>query len=100
MEEILEFILELIFEGSMEVSKNRKMPKYIRYPLIVIISLFFIVIIGLIFLVGILSLKENTLLGIAFILIGLLMFIMDVVKFRKTYLIKTNKRNVNYNLEV
>lgn len=92
MEYIFEFILELVLEGSIEVSKSRKIPKYIRYPLIVIISLFFIAVIGLIFLVGILSLKENIPLGVFFILIGLFMFIMSVIKFRKTYLIKTNKK--------
>ncbi len=80
--------MEYIFE----VSKSRKIPKYIRYPLIVIISVFFIAIIGLIFFIGILSLKENILLGILFILIGLFMFIMSVIKFRKTYLAKINKK--------
>lgn len=88
MESIFEYLLELVLEGSIEVSKSSKIPKYIRYPLIVMISLFFIAIIGLIFLVGVLSLKENILLGIFFILIGLFMVIMSVIKFRKTYLKK------------
>lgn len=92
MEYIFEFILELILEGSIELSKSRKIPKYIRYPLIVLILLFFISVIGLVFLAGILSLKENILLGIFIILIGLFMFIMSIVKFRKTYIIKTNKK--------
>lgn len=87
MECLFEFILELVFEGSIEVSKSNKIPKYVRYPLIVIISLFFIAVIGLIFLAGILSLKENILVGIFFILLGLFMLIMSVIKFRKTYLI-------------
>lgn len=92
MEFIFEFIFELVLEGSIEASKSSKIPKYIRYPLIVIISLFFIAIIGLVIFAGILSLKENILLGILFILIGLFMLIMSVIKFRKTYLIKTNKK--------
>ena len=91
MEYIFEFIIELVFESGIEVSKSNKLPKYIRYPLIIIISLFFIAVIGLIFLVGILSLKENILLGILLILIGLFMFIMSVIKFRKTYLTKINQ---------
>lgn len=90
MEFIFEFILELVLEGSIEASKSSKIPKYIRYPLIVIISLFFVAIIGLVIFAGILSLKENILLGILFILIGLFMLIMSVIKFRKTYL------NLNY----
>ncbi|MCI9001088.1 MAG: hypothetical protein HFJ26_09535 [Clostridia bacterium] len=91
MEYVFEFILELVFEGGIEVSKNNNIPKYIRYPLIIIISLFFIAVIGLIFFVGILSLKENMLLGICFILIGLFMLIMSVIKFRKTYFSKVDK---------
>lgn len=88
MEYIFEFILELVFESSIDASKNKKIPKYIRYPLIVIIALFFIIVIGLIFLAGILSLKENVVAGIFFILIGIFMTIMSIAKFRKTYLIK------------
>ncbi len=86
MEYLFEFILELIFDGSIEISKSVRVPKYIRYPLIALISLFFISVIGLIFFVGILSLKENILLGIFFILIGLFLFISSIIKFKKTYL--------------
>ncbi len=92
MEYIFEFLLELVLEGSIVVSKNRKIPKYIRYPIIIIISLFFIAVIGLIFLAGILSLKENKILGLLFIFIGLFMFIIGIIKFRKTYLIKINQK--------
>ena len=91
MEYIFEFILELVLEGSIEVSKSSKIPKYVRYPLIGIISLFFIAVIGLIFFTGILSLKENIILGILLILVGLLLLIMSVIKFRKIYLTKINK---------
>lgn len=93
MEYVFEFILELVLEGSIEISKNRKIPKYVRYPLIAIIALFFITVIGLILLAGILSLKKNFLLGIFFIFIGLLLFIMSVIKFKKTYLIKIKKES-------
>lgn len=88
MEYIFEFILELVIDGSIEASKSSKIPRYIRYPLIVLISLFFIAVIGVIFLAGILSFKENVFLGIFFILISLFLFIMSVIKFRKTYLRK------------
>ncbi len=88
MEYLFEFILEFVFEGSIEASKNSKIPKYIRYPLIVIIALFFITIIGLVFLAGILSLNKNIFVGIFFIVIGILMFVMGVINFRKTYLMK------------
>lgn len=93
MEYIIEFILDLVFESSVEISKS-KVPKYIRYPLIVIVTLFFIIVIGLIFLVGILSLKENIFLGIFFILVGILLLLMSIIKFKKTYL-KQVKKNID-----
>lgn len=92
MEYIIDFILDLLLGSAIEASKNSKIPKYIRYPLIVIISLFFIAVIGFIFFVGILYLKENIPFGILIILIGLFMIIMSVLKFRKTYLTTTNKK--------
>ncbi len=92
MELIIEFIFELIFEGSIEISKSNKIPKWIRYPLIVIIALFFIAIIGTILLGGVLSLKENIFIGIFLILVGLFMLIMSILKFKEIYLIKINKK--------
>lgn len=94
MEYIFEFILELIFESSVELSQSSKVPKYIRYPLIGFVVLFFIIVIGLIFWTGFLSLKENIILGIFFFAIGLLLLIMSVIKFRKTYLNKINKEKL------
>jgi len=49
MEFLIEELLNLIFEGSIEISSNKKVSKWIRYPLIVIIILFFSVIILSIF---------------------------------------------------
>ncbi len=83
--------MELALEGGIEVSKNSKIPKYIRYPLIGILSLFFIAVIGLVFFTGILSLKENILSGILLILVELYLLIMSVIRFRKAYLTKINK---------
>ena len=92
MEYIFEFILELLIECGVEANSSSKIPKYIRYSLIAIISLFFIVVIALIFFVGILSLEENMLLGIFLILIGLFMLIMSIIKFRKAYLVVTKNK--------
>lgn len=88
MEYLFEFLLELILEGSVEASKNSKVPRYVRYPLIALIVLFFVAVIGLIFLAGFISLKDNKILGLLLILLGAYMLIMSIVKFRKIYLIK------------
>lgn len=91
MEYLFEFILELALEGSIEASKSKKLPKIIRYFLILIVVLFFILVIGLIILTGVLFLEENVIGGIFFILIGLYMFIMCILKFRKIYLLKIDE---------
>lgn len=92
MEYIFEFILELILEGSIEASRSRKIPRCIRYMLVAIISLFYIFAVGLIIFAGIVSLKVSIILGIFFILLGLFIFIVCIIKFKQMYLSKTNKR--------
>lgn len=91
MECIFEFIIEFALEGSIEVCKSSRIPKYIRYPLIGILSLFFIAVIGLLLFTGILSLKDHILSGILLILVGLYLLIMSVIRFRKAYLTKMDK---------
>lgn len=92
MDDIIEFILELIFECGIEVCKNSKIPKYIRYPLIVIISLTFIAIIGIILFVIFSILKSNLIVGIILLAIILIMLVLVILKYGRTFLIKINKR--------
>lgn len=99
MEFIFEFIFELIFEGGMEVTSNRKISKWIRYPILVVLLLFFIAIIGLIMFMGIISLK-NTIIGGLFIIgLGIFMLVACIIKFRQFYLkekesIKENDKTI------
>lgn len=86
MEFLFEFILELVLDGSVEVAQDRKVPKFIRYPLIGFLALCFLAVIGLIIFAGIMVLKENIFVGVFLILLGLLLFIMSIIQFRKTYL--------------
>ena len=98
MDDIIEFILELVFEVGVEASKSKKVPKFIRYILITIISLIYIAVIGLIIFIGIAALKNNILGGTIVILLGVFLFIMSIKKFRNTYLRKMNKSDSNYDL--
>ncbi len=93
MEYLFEFILELVLEGSIEASKSKKVPKPIRYMLITLIVLFFIAVIGIIFVAGFLSLKKSLIVGIFLILIGLIMLIGSYIKFKSTYLNMKGKNN-------
>lgn len=92
MEFLLELVIELLFEGTIEISSNKKVSKWIRYPLLVILILFFAVVIFGIIIVGLYTLKENTLGGILILATGLFMLGMSIYKFRKRYLEIGNKK--------
>ena len=83
MEFIFELVFELLFEGGMEVTSNRKVSKWIRYPLLAIFTLIFGGIIFLIVFMGVSSL-ENTIIGGLFIIgLGIFMLIACIYKFRQ-----------------
>jgi len=88
MEFIIELILELLLEGSIEISSNKKVSKWIRYPLIIFIVTTFLTLILLIFYLGLSLLNDWLLAGIAFLIIGIIMFISAIIKFKKLYLEK------------
>lgn len=91
MDFIIELIFEFLFDGMLETSKSNRVPKFIRYPLIIIIIiLFFILVIGFIFIVSILSFKESIIAGILLIIIDLFLFVGSIYKFRKEYFSKNN----------
>ena len=89
MEFLFEILLELILEGTMEASQNKKVPKLVRVVLIVLISAFYLSVIGLILFIGVICWKTNKIGGLIIITIGSVIFIMAAVKFRKMYLDKT-----------
>ena len=88
MEILIEFLVDLILEGSMEISEDERMPKWLRYICLTIVTLVFgAVTIGL-FVLGIFAGKENIYLGIFFILIAFILLISGIVKFEKKYIQK------------
>ena len=91
MDLLFEAIFELILEGSFEASRSSKVPKPIRYFLIVLIALVYLLIIGFLFYMGITGLNKNLFAGIILIVFGLLFLILSIIKFRKTYLNRIKK---------
>ena len=91
MDIVFEFLVELLAEGTIEISKSKKVSKWLRYPLIALIVLFFSLVILGIFALGIIMLKENLLLSVILILLSLFMLIAGILKFRKTYMDKKKK---------
>ena len=84
---LIEAILDLLFDGSVEIAKNKKISKKIRYPLIGLVILFVSLAIGLILYIGISMLlsgeKNEQYIGIVITLLGfgfLLMIIRYTIK--------------------
>ena len=93
MELLIEFLVDLILEGSIEISEDEKMPKWIRYICLTIVTVVFgLVIIGL-FILGIYIGKENIYAGIFFIIIAFILLISAIIKFEKKYIQKRNLIN-------
>lgn len=86
MEFLFEFILELFLERSMEASSNKKLSKWIRYPLMLLVIVFFVSVIGLVFLTGILSFSTNKMFSIFILIMGILMLVGTILKFKDLYL--------------
>lgn len=95
MDFLIEIILELIFEGTIEISSNQKVSKWIRYPLIyILILLVSLIIIGILILGMYLS-KENIIISLILIISSIYLTIKVINK--KQYLEKKENKNDNHN---
>ncbi len=87
MEILLEIIFDLIVEGSVEVVKNRKVSKWIRYPIVVLIYLFIIAIIGLLTFIGFALIFKGDryakLGGILFLIFDIILIISAIKNIKK-----------------
>lgn len=88
MEFLFELVLELILEGNIDASKSKKVPKPLRYVLIVFIFLFFAGVDSLFFITGFLAIKINTLLAILMFALGMIMVVATIFKFKELYISK------------
>lgn len=86
MDELIEFILDLLLEGGIELSANKKVSKWIRYPIIAFLFLFFTIVIFGILILGILMIEESILVSFIFVTCGIAILVGSVIKFKKTYL--------------
>ena len=88
MEFIFELIAEIVSELVFEGSKNNKINKFIRYPLIALVIAFFSGGIFLIIFLGIKMWDENIVGSVFFLAIGVFMFIAAIRAFIKEYIKK------------
>lgn len=94
MDFILEIIFDLVLESSMEIAKDKKIKKWIRYPLAFLLSLFIIAVIGTIFFVGIMFILDEEinikLAGILFIVFDMILIFSAIKKIKKALNQKDN----------
>jgi len=86
MKFLIELLVELLIEGSIEISQDKRVTKFIRYPIIIFIVVFFLLIILGLIIIGIYILKDNIYIGLFFIVIGLILLFASVKKFTKKYI--------------
>lgn len=91
MDILFELLFELALAGGVEASICKKVPKPIRYLLILIIVLFYLFIIGIILYTGISILKDSILGGIIIILLDIFIFVKNIISFKSFYIEKTKK---------
>ena len=90
MEFLIELILDLLFEGALDASQSRRVPRPIRFFLIGLLTLFYVAFIGLLIFLGIVIMRQTILFGTLLIIFAVVFTVICVLKFRKLYL---NKRN-------
>lgn len=88
MEYVIEAVLDLVLGLGIEASKNKKVPKIIRWLLIGLIMFLFIGVIGMVLFAGVLVLLQDIIGGIILIAIGIIMLISAITKFKKIYIKK------------
>ena len=88
MEFFLEIVFEFLFEGIIEVIKNKKVSKWIRYPLFILVTLLYTCISFLFFSLAFSFIRESLLTFIILFIIGLAILIIYLLFIRKLYISK------------
>ncbi len=80
MDILFELIIELLFEGAVEISRNRRISKWVRYPIAVVLGLFLLGLLLSLFILGGAICKKNILAGIFVLLVALVLLCAFLVK--------------------
>ena len=82
MEDIIELLVELFWDGALALSTDNRLPKWVRYPAI-----------GLILALGIHLLGDIWYVGVILIALDALFVFWAIRKFRRVYILKRDKWN-------
>lgn len=93
MSDIIEALLDLVLDASIEGSKSEKLPKPLRILCILIIAVFYIALVGLMLLLGYTFQDTNALLGTLFYGIGIILTFYGIYKLKKHFSTKKKSNN-------
>ncbi len=85
MDFLIEFILELVLEGTIELGTNKKVPPIIRYPLLFVIFLGALFLFFGIFSLALATWKKNIYLSFLLYFFDFILVIGVISKIRKAY---------------
>lgn len=74
MEEIFEIVLELLIEGSLALCRNKKISRWIRWPIFIVLVLFLAAVIVGIFLFGVYMFHQN--IAVSFLFLAVALFLL------------------------
>jgi len=88
MDLVTEFIIEVILEGIVELIQNKKISKWVRYPLLIIISAFYVFILGMLGMILPSAFKESIYIGftlscLEFVLVIGIIYIIRIIIIKK-----------------
>lgn len=82
----MEFIFEIVFEGILELATNKKVSKWLRYPLVALILVVYIAIIISFSFLAFIIIQDTLLGGIALFLLVIVFIGMGISFYRKKVL--------------
>lgn len=85
MEIIVEFILEIVFESLFYVGTDKKRSKWIRYPIIFLFFVIYLLLITVIAYLAVLGFEKNIFIGMLLIIIDVVIIVATISKFKKEY---------------
>lgn len=87
MDEIFEIITEVLLEGIIEICSNKKISKWIRYPLATVIILFYLAFTIMLLVIAIKDFEENPVFSIIILAIVVLLIIGLIYLLKKLNII-------------
>lgn len=93
MEFILEAVFELIIEGGIAISSNKKYSRWIRYPLLLLAGSTYVALIALLVYIGFFVMKDGLWRAITMWTFALAFILMTIWGIRKEYKIYKKKKS-------